>query len=1294
MAIQEVARNTTQAPKRALKLHSLSKIEDAADLLQNLSLDTQNKNLEIPEPTKKTAVYQYGAVESGIASNGQVQTSERSVTPFLPDAMDPTLCYLPGAYPSTAYYYGFNGTNNEWDDYSRFINPEGVEMTPGVYGDNGSIMYHNGYGYPSYGPYSPATSPAPTLGTDGQLYGPQHYQYPPFFQPVTPTNGSFTPSPNQSATSQGELPNSAATDQKPLPVDTTKGTSSNIANGGGMKGNNSSTPYKPLYQNSSVNLNNTYGRGTYQGGYQDARFGFDGQYKNNSSFSKSSNFQSSKNHGYRQNSNYMGLHHPGTVPGMGSTHGYINRMYPNKFYHYGNTYRSGMGFGAGGFDSRINPQGWLATDNKYKPRGRGNGYFGYRNDGVDGLNELNRGPRAKGFKNQKGLAPITSPVKEQNVPAVETANEEKDETSIVPDREQYNKADFPEDYTDAKFFVIKSYSEDDVHKSIKYNVWASTPNGNKKLDAAYLEAQQKPGGCPVFLFFSVNTSGQFVGLAEMVGPVDFQKNVEYWQQDKWTGCFPLKWHIVKDIPNSSLKHITLENNENKPVTNSRDTQEVTEVKPVDEKKDVINGVNKSGDPVSDVVKEPGSTPQSNGDVKHLENGSVGNTEDSSNLSKPVASEKKVLANGTANESAELLQNLSLDSKPKPLEIPETSVYQYGTVESGGQVPSSDRSMTPFIPDLSDPNAVCYIPNGYTSPAYYYGGYNGTGSDWDGYSRFANGEGVDMTPGVYGENGSVMYHNGYGYTYSPYSPATSPVPTLGNDSQLYGPQHYQYSPYFQPLTPTSAAFSPNPAAFQGELSAAPPMEQKPLPAETARGNSSGDANGLGANGSNVQTPCKPSHQYSSFNLWGGPSYQDPGLDFDGQYKNAGTTSFPKANNVASSRNYNFSQNSNLPAFHHPGPMSDIASTPGFMNRTQPNKLYNQYGNNVRPSFGYGGYNSRANARGWLGADSKYTTKSRSNNYIGYGNHNVDGLNELNRGPRAKGFKDLQVLGPVTLPIKGQNVPSGETTADGKDEVPVISDHEQYNRTDFPVEYADAKFFIIKSYSEDDVHKSIKYNVWASTPNGNKKLDSAYQEAQQKPGSCPVFLFFSVNASGQFVGVAEMVGPVDFDKNLEYWQQDKWTGCFPLKWHIVKDVANSLLKHITLENNENKPVTNSRDTQEVKLEKGLKMLKIFKDHSSKTCILDDFDFYEKRQKIVQEKKAKQQQFQKQVLERKLSDEKKEVVNGLQNSIAVGSNAAVKHSGDVLVGKTGDQLVASNPVVQEKRIAANGIVNVNGH
>lgn len=69
-------------------------------------------------------------------------------------------------------------------------------------------------------------------------------------------------------------------------------------------------------------------------------------------------------------------------------------------------------------------------------------------------------------------------------------------------------------------------------------------------------------------------------------------------------------------------------------------------------------------------------------------------------------------------------------------------------------------------------------------------------------------------------------------------------------------------------------------------------------------------------------------------------------------------------------------------------------------------------------------------------------------------------------------------------------------------------ELYNQPDFVTDYEKAKFFVIKSFSEDNVHKSIKYKVWASTPLGNKKLDAAYQEVKDDGGNYPVFLFFSV------------------------------------------------------------------------------------------------------------------------------------------------------------------------------------------
>ncbi|XP_026655754.2 YTH domain-containing protein ECT3-like [Phoenix dactylifera] len=53
-------------------------------------------------------------------------------------------------------------------------------------------------------------------------------------------------------------------------------------------------------------------------------------------------------------------------------------------------------------------------------------------------------------------------------------------------------------------------------------------------------------------------------------------------------------------------------------------------------------------------------------------------------------------------------------------------------------------------------------------------------------------------------------------------------------------------------------------------------------------------------------------------------------------------------------------------------------------------------------------------------------------------------------------------------------------------------------------------------------------------------------------------------------------------------------------------------------------------QVKLEEGLRMLEVFKDHTSKTSILDGFTFYEIRQKVMQERKAKQQQLQKKAVD----------------------------------------------------------------
>lgn len=243
--------------------------------------------------------------------------------------------------------------------------------------------------------------------------------------------------------------------------------------------------------------------------------------------------------------------------------------------------------------------------------------------------------------------------------------------------------------------------------------------------------------------------------------------------------------------------------------------------------------------------------------------------------------------------------------------------------------------------------------------------------------------------------------------------------------------------------------------------------------------------------------------------------------------------------------------------------------------------------------------QTNGRMWNG---NYRGKARGN----FTRNGVfEASNELPRGPRANSR---------SVPSK----PSAE-----EDQLGPTIEREKYNKEDFKTQYDNAKFYIIKSYSEDDIHKCVKYAVWSSTPNGNKKLDTAFLDAEGKASgtgsSCPVFLFFSVNGSGQFLGVAEMVGQVDFNRNMDFWQLDKWSGFFPVKWHIVKDVPNTQFRHIILENNDNRPVTYSRDTQEIGLKEGLEMLNILKNYSEKTSILDDFNFYEKREKLLKAKRS---------------------------------------------------------------------------
>ncbi|XP_065022471.1 YTH domain-containing protein ECT2-like isoform X2 [Musa acuminata AAA Group] len=470
--------------------------------------------------------------------------------------------------------------------------------------------------------------------------------------------------------------------------------------------------------------------------------------------------------------------------------------------------------------------------------------------------------------------------------------------------------------------------------------------------------------------------------------------------------------------------------------------------------------------------------------------------------------------------------------------------------------------------------------------YYYPGSTGLMGEWDDQYYIQGSDSLQVQhPAVQAENGSFVYYfPGYQAGYPPYSPVL-PGAIYGVDGQFLSQGSY-YPSSVSPQTLVSPGVLPQPVAYGPELVPAYPWDPSFFFTDEIQGSISVD-------------PTNPHYK--------------PNLTSHAHTRALSKT-IPTSKSVLGIKGSSLASD-----VSHPITVQNQAHKPvkkgaaavlskGYV----PISKFNVYANQGKGELlcSKSAINLKENGRSWID-DEKLKVKNKLNSHGDF-----DLLNEQNRGPRTNGSRSSSQSGVDPLEALGaEKNDSGSISSD-------IVNKDEYNRPDFQTKYEHALFFVIKSYSEDDIHKSIKYNVWASTPNGNKRLDNAFQVAQEKMAEknskCPVFLFFSVNASGQFCGVAEMTGRVDFSKDMDFWQQDKWNGFFPVKWHIIKDVPNPQFRHIILENNDNKPVTNSRDTQEVKFSQGTEMLSIFKSYSFKTSILDDFGFYENRQKVMQEKR----------------------------------------------------------------------------
>ncbi|RWW30874.1 hypothetical protein BHE74_00053750 [Ensete ventricosum] len=305
-----------------------------------------------------------------------------------------------------------------------------------------------------YGPYSPATTPLPSISGDGQLYSPQQFQFPgAYYQQPAPPNMPFLSSPAPIPQADLTMP---IDQQGAFPVDTSSFNTHlfgprpgyQLSYGSfGREGTGSVTPLSPPAASPQpVGALMSFGQNTMPPTFGMVMITY---------LVSVASQQHSSLYGFGSSIN--------------SSHGGL---------YNGSTYETS--FPSFGFKD----QSSIALDR----RSGGKGTMYSRNGNLDFLNEQNRGPRASRTNNQ---------MTEHN-PSLDNRN-----SSSRVDRKLYDNPDFITEYKDAKFFVIKSYSEDNVHKSIKYGVWASTSNGNKKLDSAYLEANKKEDPCPVFLFFSV-----------------------------------------------------------------------------------------------------------------------------------------------------------------------------------------------------------------------------------------------------------------------------------------------------------------------------------------------------------------------------------------------------------------------------------------------------------------------------------------------------------------------------------------------------------------------------------------------------------------------------------------------------------------------------------------------------------------------------------------------------------------------------------------------------------------------
>jgi hypothetical protein len=133
-------------------------------------------------------------------------------------------------------------------------------------------------------------------------------------------------------------------------------------------------------------------------------------------------------------------------------------------------------------------------------------------------------------------------------------------------------------FSNARFFVIKSFNLENIEISKAHNKWATTKNNSRKLNEA-LESSY------VILLFSANKSGCFQGFALMTNFISNyydKRDNNIWKIGEGGNAtrfnlgasFDIEWISHSELTFHKMKNLYNPMNNNEPVAKSRDTQEL------------------------------------------------------------------------------------------------------------------------------------------------------------------------------------------------------------------------------------------------------------------------------------------------------------------------------------------------------------------------------------------------------------------------------------------------------------------------------------------------------------------------------------------------------------------------------------------------------------------------------------------------------------------------------------------------------------------------------------------------